>query len=60
MVAQHGADTPVHTPDEFTVTHVGLLLLHTPPVQQVDSAVVLPWHTLSVPEIGHTPLTVTV
>jgi len=61
MAEQHGADTPVQTPlVGFTTIQAGLLLLHTPPVQQVVSVVVLPKQKLSPPEIGQTALTVTV
>ena len=53
MVAEP-AVTPVTTPVELTVATPVLLLLHTPPVGDDDSAVVEVAHTVVLPVIGDT------
>jgi len=62
MMAVQGAETPVQTPVEPTVTHE-LLLLHVPPAHEVVSVTVAPTQTLCGltvgPVIGQTGFTVT-
>ncbi len=45
------AATPVTTPDEFIVAMLVALLYHEPPVPVELRVVVLPVHTVAVPEI---------
>ena len=55
------ADTPVTTPVVLTVASAVLLLDQVPPVGELESAVVKPAHTVSVPLIADgVRLTVTV
>lgn len=52
-------EMPVTTPAELTVALDGLLLVHVPPDGVAESVIVLPVHTVLLPEIAALPLTVT-
>ena len=47
-------DTPVTTPELFTVATPGVLLVHDPPPGELDNVIVFVSHTWSAPLIAET------